>query len=170
MSKEKCINNELRVSVMKPFFDIRVGARLKLECSEEVKDLYGSRDVATMKDGTKVSRNKLIMTTLAKDEDCQRWVNILLKVVIPEGTDIKDEVPNFENYFIQKDRKSVYINCNLNELLVWLKLFDSNTNVELSKFSRFYKKVFEALDRVIEMQINVPYVFTSFYKDFYIKK
>ena len=170
MTEEKCVNNELRVSVMKPFFDIRVGARFKLECSEEVKDLYGSRDTATMKDGSKVSRNKLIMTTLAEDENCQKWVNILLKVVIPEGTDIKDEVPNFENYFIRKDRKSVYINCNLNELLVWLKRFDSNVHVDTMKFDRFYKKVFEALDRVIEMQISVPYVFTSFYKDFYLKK
>jgi hypothetical protein len=170
MIEEKCTNNELRVSVMKPFFDIRVGARFKLECSEEVKDLYGSKDTATMKDGTKVSRNKLIMTTLAENEDCQKWVNILLKVVIPEGTDIKDEVPNFDNYFIPNNRKSVYINCNLNELLVWLKYFDSKSDVEVEKFGRFYNKVFEALDRVIEMQINVPNVFTSFYKDFYLKK
>lgn len=175
MSKEE--ENKLRVSILKPFPDIRLGSRLILESDSNVKNLYAKHDSVVLATGESVGRNKLLMERLAKSELAQEWVNVVFKI---SGVDDRQKELLFsflsdESKVITDNKNGVlYINTSLNKIINLLSYInknnhDSNGGSVSDSLDSLYFKIKTALDRVIEMQIKIPYVFSSFYEDVYLK-
>lgn len=169
MSEEDKKNNELRVSIMKPFPDIRLGGRLYFETNPDVADLYGRKDTVSMKDGSTCSRNELILNSVANDRSLQKWTDIIIKIVSGDVKnkclDILENVIGLDgfSYLSSNTQKILFVKISLDNLLEFIfKTKEGSNSTEESKI--LANSFIEAMDRIISIQIKVSNVFSQFYE------
>lgn len=166
----KNTNNELykrlRVSIMKPFPDIRLGGRLKAEVAENVADLYNGKNTYLLKDGTTGNRNEYVLNQVLSDPVLQEWTDIIFKVSGLESDEYNEISNTIEKIHVESLGGDLwFFKVDMRVLLESLyKIDSSESSSELLK--AFAKKAVSAMNRVIKMQIDAPFVFTAFYKKY----
>lgn len=159
----------LRVSIMKPFPDIRLGGRLSYEVNPDIEELYGRKDTVEMKDGSICRRNEMILKSVAENIELQKWTEIVLKIV---SENIEDNCLSILYKYINKDevlalssnnKRIAFVKINLMNLLKFVFSVKKNTSASEAELIVADKFV-DAMDRVIAIQIKVSNVFTDFCK------
>lgn len=164
--KEEVKNTKpiVRVSVLKPFPDITLGARIYQRAkAQNPSSLYGERGTAII-DGVVVSRHKLLMDTLFKNKELLNWPVVYLKTFLPEDT--LSTFIGSKALVIKRDEATEFgwneanIRIELSDMLELLvRLEDSDNYIAQD----FFAKIIDAMNRIIEFQIGIASVFTSFY-------
>lgn len=151
-NKKDC---KIKVSIMRPFQDMKIGARLKLELDNGY-NLYKKNDTAII-NGEKLSRNKLLTEELLLNPSLQEWCDIIFKIVIND--DVSIDLNKFNGLKMFKNN-TYFVKTSLKDVIDYLLAIE---NSEDPNEEELFLRVIEAMDRVINITLDIKNVFTDFY-------
>lgn len=153
---------KVKISVLKPFPNILLGARLFCELNPSSYTIYSDKKGESIALGEELKRHEVLLDVL-KNQCKTTFGNYTLIVfkVVNNGLNID----TFNKYCLStvcgdSDPSLCYCSITLGGLVKYLT--EEKEEFENKEF--FDKKIVDAMDRIIRIQINVPEVFSKFLK------